>query len=72
MEEKMKNSLKLAVIIIAVLSVMPLAAQKMGKGHGGKKGENMMMMHEKYLKRREFPMQKGLRSEKKVTRSTRK
>jgi Spy/CpxP family protein refolding chaperone len=49
MEEKMKNSLKLAVIIIAVLSVMPLAAQKMGKGHSGKKGEHMMMMHDKML-----------------------
>jgi Spy/CpxP family protein refolding chaperone len=55
MEEKMKNSLKLAVIIIAVLSVMPLAAQKMGKGHGGKKGENMMMMHEKMLEEAGVP-----------------
>lgn len=51
----MRNSLKFAVIIIAVLSVMPLAAQKMGKGHGGKKGENMMMMHEKMLEEAGVP-----------------
>lgn len=51
----MRNSLKFAVIIIAVLSVMPLAAQKMGKGHGGKKGEHMMMMHEKMLEEAGVP-----------------
>jgi Spy/CpxP family protein refolding chaperone len=55
MEEKMKNSLKLAVIIIAIFSVMPVSAQKMGKGHGGKKGEHMMMMHEKMLEEAGVP-----------------
>jgi len=53
----MRNSLKLAVIIIAVLSVMPVSAQKMGKKghHGGKKGEHMMMMHEKMLEEAGVP-----------------
>jgi Spy/CpxP family protein refolding chaperone len=55
----MKSSLKVAVAIIAVLSVMPLAAQKMGKGkggHGGKEGKHvMMMMHEEMLEEAGVP-----------------
>lgn len=52
----MKNSLKFVAIIIAIFSIMPLSAQKMGKGkgHAGKKGHHIMM-NEKMLEKANVP-----------------
>jgi len=57
MEETMKKFTKIIVLMLVIAAFIPLSAQKMGKkGHrGGKKGANMMMMHEKMLEEAGVP-----------------